>query len=491
MNTLKGKKLFFLILIISIIGIGYPLYKGPADGEEKSALARTEVETEMDNLFPSPSKTLYQMGLYLDTNHDLLYGSTLLNTENTSPKTLGELWFTVYPNAFKDAATSPIPESAYYAGFDEGWFEFSEIIVNGTELSHEIEGISARVNLETEILAGESLEIEMKWKAKIPKAAYRYGRQNNVYMLGNFYPTLNVMGEDWHKSYNSKFGDPFCFHSANYLVRLNTPEVYDVAATGSNIQKYAEDNGRQTHIIEARDVRDFSLAVLHDYAQINEKLGQTEVKLYAPRNKINKAKPLLGNAVEMLNYYACRFGSYPYKEFKIVFVPMQGFQGMEYSGLIFMRDEFSRPNYNQRQNKFILAHEIAHQWWYGMVGNDQIKEPWLDEGLANWSASKYLQEVKGQNSSSDFKLRKGTNLALELKDFSSTAKYYEVIYSGGEAFWFDLENKLGTEEVFRILRKYLLEYKHNIANTEDLLNLIQDETKQDMGEFFNQWFESP
>lgn len=469
---------------------GYFLYDGQVNQNDNSALAIAEVQPEdYDEIFPNPDRTLYQMGLYLDINDKILYGNTILNTENTSGGTLEELWFTAYPNAFNKQNTSPAPHKAYYEGFDPGWLEFSEIKVNGKIAQYVLDGVSVQVNLEEDILPNEPIIVEMEWKAKIPKVAYRYGIKDNVFMLGNFYPSLNVLSEDWHNSYNSVFGDPFCLHAANYLVRINTPEAYEVVSTGKTLQTIAEDNGRQTHTIEAINVRDFSLAILFDYQELNKVTSQANIKAYLPKGKETIGKRFLQKSADMLNYFSCQFGSYPYEEFKIVFVPMQGFHGMEYSGLIFLRDEFLRPNYDLKHSEYILAHEIAHQWWYGLVGNDQLKEPWLDEGLANWSAYKYFQDIKERpHNPSSQTIAKGMNLAKELREINSTTEYYQVAYTGGEAFWFGLEKEIGTDKVFKALRRYLAEYKHKIATTNELLKAIEAEANKDMDEYFNKWF---
>ncbi|NLB87802.1 MAG: M1 family metallopeptidase, partial [Syntrophomonadaceae bacterium] len=301
-------------------------------------------------------------------------------------------------------------------------------------------------------------------------------------------PTLNVLSEDWHNSYNSVFGDPFCLHSANYLIRLNTPEVCKVVSTGKVMQAMAEDNGRQTHIIQATNVSDFSLAILFDYLELTKITSQATIKAYIPTHKEEMGQKFLRKSADIINYFSCQFGSYPYEEFKLVFVPMQGFYGMEYSELIFLRDEFLNKNYDLNHSEFILAHEIAHQWWYGLVGNDQIKEPWLDEGLANWSAYKYLDDIKGRKSSSANNLTKNINLVKELTDMGSTTEYYQIAYSGGEAFWFGLEEEIGTDKVFKALRRYLAEYKYKIATTPDLLSVIETEAHKDMEYYFNKWF---
>ncbi|HZK43057.1 MAG TPA: M1 family metallopeptidase [Syntrophomonadaceae bacterium] len=485
---MKKYRFYFISIIIGVFCAGYFIYMGQVDNHERSSLVLAEAENTGENLFPSPEKTLYQMSLYLDVHNKNIYGNTLLKTENTSEHILEELWFTAYPNAFTTPNHSPAPKFAYYDGFDEAWLEFSQIVVNGTAAEHKIDGVAVQVILQESISPDEPIVVEMQWMAKIPKVAYRYGTKNNVFMLGNFYPILNVLGDEWHKSYNSAFGDPFCSHTANYVVNLNTPEAYDVAATGISRQEIAEDNGRQIHIIEALNARDFSLAVMYNYQELNKTLDQTEIKAYLPSDKIGMGESVLKESADILDYYSSKFGVYPYEEFKIVYVPMQGFQGMEYSGLIFLKDEFLRANYDRNHREVILAHEISHQWWYGMVGNDQIKEPWLDEGLANWSAYKYLQDVKGQKIATSGASIKGVKLNKELGDIYSLSEYFHTAYSGGEAFWFGLEAELGTDKVFKILNRYLATFKYKIATTADLLEIIREESGQDMEEYFARWF---
>ncbi|NLB87885.1 MAG: M1 family metallopeptidase, partial [Syntrophomonadaceae bacterium] len=187
---MKMYKFYLLSIIIGVFCAGYFIYSGQVDNSDSFVLAVAEdQQQEKDHLFPSPDKTLYQMGLYLDINEKILYGSTVLNTENTSGRVLKELWFTAYPNAFKKANTTPAPRNAYSGGFDPGWLEFSVIKVNGKVVEYILDGVSVYVSLEEDILPDEPIMVEMEWKVKIPQVAYRFGTKNNVFMLGNFYPT--------------------------------------------------------------------------------------------------------------------------------------------------------------------------------------------------------------------------------------------------------------------------------------------------------------
>jgi hypothetical protein len=123
----------------------------------------------------------------------------------------------------------------------------------------------------------------MKWQAQIPRLAYRYGYKDGVFMLGNFYPTLDVYDtEGWRTSYNSVFGDPFCFNSADYIVRLNIPEAYSMVSTGSVVERIAEDNGRQFITAAAENVRDFAMAVHYQYRERSREQNGIKISMYTP-----------------------------------------------------------------------------------------------------------------------------------------------------------------------------------------------------------------
>jgi len=484
---LRKRKLFFII-VIAVFLAAYLIYIRMGSQALIETLATGTANNENELVFPAPGQTLYKMGLYLDTSRRTMYGNTVLLTRNTSGQALSELWFTVYPNAFKDSRHSPAPSEAYYAGFNEGYLDFQEFKVNGQKVEYFPDGVSLQVVLPRDIVPGEDIKIEMQWQAQIPKLAYRYGNKGGIYMLGNFYPTLNVLGRDgWHNSYNSAFGDPFCFHCADYQVSLSLPEGFLMVSTGSKRETIAEDNGREVHFIEAQNVRDFCLAVLYDYKESIYGQNRPQIICYSPAKQSELAGQILKQSAQILNYYACSWGSYPYLDFKIVFVPMRGFHGMEYSGLIFLSEEFLQPRTYKDHGEFILAHEIAHQWWYGMVGNDQLKEPWLDEGLANWSAYKYLKEYRGIEPACGSEFQNGINLAQEMREIVSRQEYYRMAYSGGEAFWFALEKEMGEDTVNKVLRRYLADFRFKVASTDDLLLVIKKEARRDMSDYFHKW----
>lgn len=482
------KKKFWVMIIAALIMCAAYFF-GSGNPSNTEVVATVEYNDPDPSFpFPAPGKTLYRMSLYLDIDTSTLHGTTLLTTNNTSSQVLSELWFTIYADAFRQANTTPAPLSAYYAGFDPAGIEFEEIIVNHQPVDYIKEDVSLRLMPMEDILPGQDINVEMQWKAQIPRVSYRYGYKDGVFVLGGFYPVLNVHdGQGWRTSYNSAFGDPFCFNCADYVVRLNIPQAYSMVSTGSVVETITEDNGRYFITAAAENVRDFGMAVYDQYQHFTQKAPGPTVSLYVPARVDTDMGPLLQETIDILDFFSCTWGSYPYLDFKAVFVPMEGFHGMEYSGLIFLSEDLLPPRTDQQHTRFILAHEIAHQWWYGIVGNDQLREPWLDEGLANWGAYKYLNQ-QGTAVSGGKPASNPTNLARELNEMYSRNDYYSTIYTGGESFWWGLEQEIGEEKVKQVLRSYLANYRFQIATTDDLLQIIQQEAHYDMQEYFANWF---
>src|SRR5262249_25597335 len=109
------------------------------------------------------------------------------------------------------------------------------------------------------------------------------------------------------------------------------------------------------------------------------------------------SKPLLTAAVDGMNFYSKRYGEYPYEEVDVVLGETGfGIAGMEYPGLVNSLPKVPTANgIGPAVN--VGVHELAHQWWYGIVGNNQVKEPWLDEGLTTFSEFLYMQKQMKQN----------------------------------------------------------------------------------------------
>lgn len=483
MNRNKILVAFTLIILLTCLAVWYRGITRLVASRPQDTIRQSVPE----KVFPRPRDTVYRMALKIDPLNRMIYGRSIITTRNTTGCEMEEAWFTCYPNALRDKKNTPAPPEAYYDGFSPGWLNITGIVVNGKRAVYEDKGMAGRVVFPQPVDSGKEICFVINWQTGVPKAAYRFGSKDGVMMLGHCYPILNVFdAEGWHTSYNSTFGDPFYTQSADYVVQATLPEQYQVVGTGIVAGRSAEDNGLYTVQFNAGKARDFTLAVLFDYREETIGTGETAIKCYFRPGCENSAAQVLRQAASALRYYDCTFGSYPFAEFKIIQAPMKGFQGMEYSGLILLADEVFQTGYSQERRAFLVAHETAHQWWYGLVGNDQVREPWLDEGLATWSATRYQQWA--QAGAKPGPGRRGAELQKGLGEMSSREKYFDTAYLGGEAFWYALEDEIGQQQVLKVLRSYLAKFRYETATTADLRAVIEKESGRNMKTFFSNWF---
>ncbi|MGE5416794.1 MAG: M1 family metallopeptidase [Acidobacteriota bacterium] len=481
-------KSWAVVIVLGVLS-GYFVFFNGINAFINKQIKPTFAASEKKDVFPQPDNTVYRMALKLDPANLTLTGHSVIKTRNTSDSILNEIYFATYPNSMRQSAYTPAPASAYYNGFDPGWLVVSSATVNGMDVDFLDYGINGMLDLPEYIDSGQSITIDLKWSAKIPKAAYRYGSKDGAILLGNFYPVLNIKDDSgWHNTCNIAFGDPFYTQSADYQVKLSLPINYQAVCTGKVDNITADGRGEQTIEVSAPQVRDFAVAALCNFANDSLDVNGIRIKCYYRPGDAEVAKAILGIAAASTQYYNNTFGTYPFSDLLVVQAPMEGFRGMEHSGLVFISDAAFKPKYDARDRAFLVAHEVAHQWWFGMVGNDQITEPWLDEGLASWSADRYLKKVEYRTAR--YRSPDKVNLDRSLNQITNRQSYYDIAYWSGAAFWNGLEQKLGEDEVVAVLRVYLARFRNKTATTEDLRQVIVDESGQDLESYLDRWFKN-
>ena len=110
--------------------------------------------------------------------------------------------------------------------------------------------------------------------------------------------------------------------------------------------------------------------------------GPVKIRSYYFPGDENASGAVLWMATQSLGLYEAKFGPYPYQSLSVVETDVS--DGQEYDGLVFLATKFySQYNGTAKSDLIMIGtHEIAHQWWFGLVGSDQAEEPWLDEAMA-------------------------------------------------------------------------------------------------------------
>ncbi|GAB4454294.1 MAG: hypothetical protein Kow0031_36370 [Anaerolineae bacterium] len=174
---------------------------------------------------------------------------------------------------------------------------------------------------------------------------------------------------------------------------------------------------------------------------------------------------------------------------------------MEYPGIIVAAEGLYKGEGGFFQH--VIGHEVAHQWWYGLVGNNQVLEPWLDEALTNYSTVLYWEAAEGQ-SSADYIIgtlftdpyqrarNSGADRAVvgPVEGFSQ-AQYGDIVYGKGSLFFHALRQQVGDEVYFEIMERYLSRHKYRLATAADLIDTIETVTGQSAKPLTETWLTTP
>jgi len=351
-----------------------------------------------------------------------------------------------------------------------------------------VEGTVLSLRLPRPLPAGETVSLEMKFQVDIPQVAYRFGQAEGVTALGNWYPVAAVCDQNgWHLDPYVKIGDPFYSQVADYKVSVVLPTEQVIAATGWAEKETLLGQGKKRVELAARQVRDFALVCSDAFCLETRRINGFALRSYCLPQHVSSARQAMEAAAGALLFFSRTYHYYPYPQFSLVEVPMDGLSGMEYPLLVMLNSRLYTEKSAAGQWAPLVAHEVAHQWWYGLVGSDQFAEPWLDEGMAVWAAEVYLREQAPDRLAQKSQRRSGNEgpgkVWQPLSAFSDAAEYYALAYYGGSLFWEKLEERLGAEKVKQIWRRLAAQYAYRELSTAALLQVISEAAGENLQEF--------
>lgn len=481
------RKVFLVLTILGVL-LGSFLFIGGQD-RLLNFIFKDKQEQPLAE-FPQNGQTFYQMKFKVDTRQNILYGSGIIATINTTGQPLQSLHLLLYPQIMAEPDSSPAPFDAYYAGFTPSGMKLSNLQVNSVPCEAEIDGINATLQMATPIEPGANINIQADWEIPMPLVNYRLGRYYSLWFFSECYPIL-IDREFVQPSFARKlYGQPFSPNAADYEVSVIYPDTLNLVTNAVWAGRQAAQDGHEVVVVEALSIRDFCFFLLYDYNQEEAVQNDHRLASYFPASKSANSPLFLSAACDIINFYEGLFGAYPYTELTLIAVPFKGLHGMEYSGLSLLQASFTESGYEMERQTFLLAQHLAHQWWGGLVGNDQLEEPWLDEGLACWCAYQYMENRLGVDTSYRTPLPRVQDFGAHWQEQCAGQEYHLTGYSGPEEFWFGLEKQIGQKMMYRVLAKYARAYSFKHAGTRDLLAIVNQETGSDYTDFFAGWFPS-
>jgi hypothetical protein len=283
-----------------------------------------------------------------------------------------------------------------------------------------------------------------------------YGR--SIARLGSFFPLLAWNPrEGWQTDPPSAIGwETWTSPTADFDVRVTVPRGLRVLASGEHV---AGNRWR------ARAVRDFALAVGRLTVVQGMAAAPRPVRLIVgvERGTRALARQLLGRARAVLEAHARRFGSYPWSTFTLVGSDQDRFS-WEYPTLVF--ESTTDPDPRQA-----TAHELGHQWFYSLVGNNQARDPWLDEALATWAQARFSDDVDRLVALTiPEPVRNQLGQPMSFWERFAIPVFIDGAYNQGVQALASLGDR---DAVDCALRLYTVQNAYGIATPDDLLRALQ------------------
>jgi hypothetical protein len=369
-------------------------------------------------------------------------------------------------------------------------------------------GDQLQIRLSTPLQPSEGEEIRVDYQLLIPplqnatdsNKPMPYGYSARQTNLVDWYLYIHAYreGVGWLVHPPAAFGEHQVYDLANYQLSITLTEpVQDLLIAAS---APAEQDG-ETYSYHLESARTFALSAGTEYILQTTTVRNVTVYSYSfPYDKY-AGKEAMQNTVDALLLYSQLLMPYPHRSLSVVEADF--LDGMEYDGLFFLSHGFY-DLYDGTPKGYltiIAAHETAHQWWYGIVGNDQALEPWLDEAL-----STYMEHIFFENVYPEYPPLSGASLVNwwwyyrvnfyqssgwvdeSIYEYGSYREYRDAVYLNGAKFMQDLRDLIGDQTFYNFLRDYAHQNAGGVATTTGFFELLKQYTTQDLSGLISEYF---
>ncbi len=492
----------------------------------------------------SPRNANYTITAKLDTAAHTIGGSELITWRNITGRPARDLQFHLYWNAWKHDRTTFMRERALGRSVesertpdaDRSRIDVTSLKITApspadlTASMHVIAPDDGNPDDETVLAVplrepvppGGAATIAVTWTARIPRPVARTGVIGNYFFIVQWFPKLGVFQDEGWNCHQFHAATEFFSDYGVYDVSLTVPQGWTVGATGRERERRHNSDGTTTHRYYQEDVHDFAWTTSPDYIERTARfehpaLPPVEMRLLLQPEHVGQAERHFEATRTALKYYGEWFGAYPYGHITIVDPAYQsGAGGMEYPTLFTAGTRWLAPA-RVTTPEGVTVHEAGHQFWYGIVGNNEFEDAWMDEGFNTFSTARAIAEVYDPNYLAlryfggfipwvfkDIALRRETDgnrvsgYRHDAKsDAQSTPTYQYYPATAGSitynktALWLNtMERWLGWPALQRIMTTHFARWKFRHPRPQDFFAVTAEVLGKDIGWYFDEVYRS-
>jgi hypothetical protein len=413
---------------------------------------------------------------------------------NLTGEDLPDIVFRIYPNS-----------RVIYGGA----LDIISAQVDGRDTALEVflpDKTAVRLPLSAPLPHGATTVIDFHFEGRLPVdfassgvyGIFNYSTEGPIATMANGYPILAVWADgQWQASRVLGEGDAVVSETALYRVRVRAPAGWSVVTTGSLLESKNEGDST-THDFVGGPVRDFMIVASPAFVSREAEANGVRVVHWGLPDGESSWNDALEVASGSIRVYDARIGAYPFAELDVVAVPLQNASGVEYPGLILIADDLYTSG-SEQWLQVTTAHEVGHQWWYSVVGNDVLESPWQDEGLTSFTSALYFEDNFPafykvliefyELGFEEYKERaRDEPIAQPLSAFRGRGDAYgTIVYAKGALFFAELRDQIGDDAFFEALQRYYAENQYAIASPEALLAAFEASCGCELDKLYAEW----
>jgi aminopeptidase N len=291
-----------------------------------------------------------------------------------------------------------------------------------------------------------------------------------------------------------------------YTVTVTAPDDLQLITSGVEIDRTSASDGMTTTTWSAAPSRDVVMLADADMLTAQDETDGTTVTSWYHEGQESAGDAALLWTIQSLDLFNGLLGEYPYTTLQVIPAAMFNAAGVEYPQLFTVSDTYYDREVDLDAHgyfEFTVAHEVVHQWFYGIVGNNQYDAAFIDEGLTNYLSSRvYFTAMYGEeigeavferNIRTPFEYMVEANndviVATPTDAFPTDNDYVNAVYIKAPMGFFAIHETLGDDAFFDGLRAYVDAFRFRVATPADLLAAWQAVTDEDIAALWTRWFE--
>jgi len=425
---------------------------------------------------PQTSRTQYTLFALLDyAGHQLAVDETVKYTNQTGAN-LNELVLAVEPNL-------------------RSGFTLEHILLDSTALDYDLSGQRLTVHLPQPLAPNSQLTLAMRFRIVIPPKSkeHPYGYDAYQTNLTDWYPFVVPYRSGWVLHDPSGLGEHLVYDASDFEVNIKTTGTgVTIAASGLEEPASSGSAGEWTRY-RLGGGRTFAFSASDRFFIKESAVDTVVIRSYYFEGYDGAGQGMLNASVKAVGLFKDLFAPYPYTILNVVQSDLN--DGQEYDGLVFLATKFYDDYGGSEKSNLVTigVHEIAHQWWFGLVGSDQALEPWLDEALCVYSENIYYEYIHANYGDWWWNFRVnyfGPSgwVDTNIYEGGTFRAYVNAAYLNGANFLDALRWRMGMDDFRRFLKDYASRYGRGHSTASDFFAVAQQNTTADISDLIRAYF---